>query len=211
MYKEWRNVIGTNGKYQVSNHGDVRSTRSRGKQRFRELKPQKSTNGYLKVILVLDDGTYKQRTIHRMVAECFLPNPDNLEMVNHKDECVSNNHVDNLEWCSRSYNQLYSLNLHPERRKVFGNNFLDKKTGINTSPFTKKGVPHTRKEKIIQSTFDGEVIAIYDSAIEAALKNNINGSGNILGACKRNARTDRIRKRTKKSSAYGYVWEFFEE
>ena len=70
------------------------------------LSPGKDTDGYLKVCLSCN-GKNKMFFVHRLVAEAFLPNPDNLPQVNHKDEDKSNNRVDNLEWCSQLYNNIY--------------------------------------------------------------------------------------------------------
>ena len=206
MNEVWKDIDGYDGKYQVSNLGNVRSTRFYGHERIRVLKPQRNGKGYLKVGLVDCYGKTRQRAIHRLVAETFIPNPDNLEMVNHKDEDGTNNTVENLEWCTRSYNQLYSLEKHPERNKVFGNNFI--KDGESTSAWTKKGVAHTRTEPIIQSTYDGEFICVHENASVAA---KVVGGlpSNIYCACLRNARTDRIRKRSKKAGSKGFVWEFY--
>lgn len=206
MNEIWKDIDGYDGKYQVSNLGSVRSTRFYGHEKIRVLKPQTNSAGYLKVSLVDCSGNIKQKTIHRLVALAFIPNPDGLEMVNHKDEDKTNNIVENLEWCTRSYNQKYSLERHPERNKVFGNNFI--KNGENTSPWTEKGVAHTRTEPIIQSTYDGEFICVHESASAAAKV--VGGLPcHIYDACLRNARTDRIRKRSKKAGSKGFVWEFY--
>ena len=206
--EEWKDVVGYEGLYKVSNKGNVLSCNYYRNSKPHLMKPQKNSNGYLKVVLSKNKKS-KQFTIHRLVALAFLPNPDNLEMVNHKDENPENNNIENLEWCSRSYNQVYSMNLHEDRRMVFGNNFRDKKTGQNLSPYTKKGVPHTEKRKVRMSTYEGNEIRIFNNCSEAAVFVNNNVS-NIIGACRRNARTDRVRKRKQKSGAYGYVWEFIE-
>ena len=206
MQEVWKDIEGYNGKYQVSNYGRVRSTRFYGRPKIRILNPSTSSDGYKRLTLFADGSVQKQVSVHRLVAEAFIPNPDNLEMVNHKDEVKTNNCVDNLEWCTRSYNQIYSMNLHKERRMVFYNNFRGK-DGKSVSSFTIRGVPHSRREKIKQSTYDGKLIRIYNSASEASMAIGV-GSSNILNACRRNARTDRVRKRKKKAGAYGFVWEF---
>lgn len=70
------------------------------------LKPGKNTGGYLQIKLC-KNGKRKIFTIHRLVAETFIPNPDNLLCINHKDENKENNRVENLEWCTYEYNNNY--------------------------------------------------------------------------------------------------------
>ena len=112
MKKEyWRPVLGYEGLYEVSNLGRVRSldTYRKGKNgsvRFykgRILKLSTNGRGYLQVFLC-KNRKVKKFKIHRLVAEAFLPNPDNLPEVNHKDENKLNNNAENLEWCDREYN-----------------------------------------------------------------------------------------------------------
>ena len=88
--------------YQVTENGDVWSVR-----RNRFLKPYKNQLGYLRVVLS-KNGILKRYSVHRLVAEAFLDNPDNLPCVNHKDENKLNNNVDNLEWCTIRYNNCYN-------------------------------------------------------------------------------------------------------
>ena len=70
-------------------------------------KPQLTQNGY-RAVMLRKSGKVQLITIHRLVAIAFLDNPDGLREVNHKDEDKTNNHVDNLEWCTRKYNQNYN-------------------------------------------------------------------------------------------------------
>lgn len=91
-----------NGRYQISNLGRVKSLIGHEKI----LKPELRT-GYYSVNLC-KNGTYKHIRIHRLVAETFLPNPDGLPMINHKDENRLNNNITNLEWCDNKYNSNYS-------------------------------------------------------------------------------------------------------
>lgn len=100
----WKDISGFEGMYQVSNFGRVRSLKF-GKERI--LKPVLTGHGYLDVILC-KDGKTKQMKIHRLVANAFLPNPDNLPVINHIDENKKNNLVDNLEWVTQQYNVEYS-------------------------------------------------------------------------------------------------------
>lgn len=89
------------GKYFVLSSGDVWS-----KFKGDMLKPYPNTDGYLLVDL-RDGDKRKQVRVHRMVALAFLPNPDNLETVNHIDECITNNELSNLQWMSVADNVRY--------------------------------------------------------------------------------------------------------
>ena len=86
--------------YMVSSDGKVWSLK-KGKKK--ELKPKTDSCGYLQVCLC-SNGRQVQKLVHRLVAEAFIPNPDNLPQVNHKDEDKLNNSVENLEWCTAEYN-----------------------------------------------------------------------------------------------------------
>ena len=99
--EEFRDIPGYEGLYEVSNLGRVRSLETE-----RILKPSKNTWGYLFVSLY-KNGIKKAVRIHRLVALAFIPNPDNLPCINHKDEDKTNNTVDNLEWCDDKYNANY--------------------------------------------------------------------------------------------------------
>ena len=90
--------------YLITEEGDVYS------RKFRKLKKMKQHDdgrGYKKISLYTD-GKSKTYKVHRLVAEIYIPNPDNLPEVNHKDEDKTNNNLSNLEWCSRQYNAQYS-------------------------------------------------------------------------------------------------------
>lgn len=109
-----RDVVGYEGLYSVTDEGDVISNRRvirNGRREYaREpivLKPGYRDGGYQMVVL-FRDGVGKCASVHRLVAEAFIPNPDDLPEVNHKDENPANNRVENLEWCTRQYNIEYS-------------------------------------------------------------------------------------------------------
>lgn len=71
------------------------------------MKPCKGTYGYPQVVLISNEGEHKTIRVHRLVAEAFIPNPNNLPCVNHKDENPENPAADNLEWCDHKYNTNY--------------------------------------------------------------------------------------------------------
>ena len=102
----WRDIEGYESLYQVSNFGRVKSLNYRHTCKEKLLKAHKDKDGYLRVNLY-KEGKKKTYGIHRLVAQAFIPNPDNLPQVNHKDEDKSNNRLDNLEWCSAEYNVNY--------------------------------------------------------------------------------------------------------
>ena len=109
----WKDVVGYEGYYQVSNEGNVRSvdrfvkcSNSIRRYKGRLLAGCFDNHGYYRVLLSVA-GKHKSCQVHRMVAKAFIENKDNLPEVNHKDENPENNCVDNLEWCSKIYNLEY--------------------------------------------------------------------------------------------------------
>lgn len=107
MIEEWKNITGYEGLYQVSNLGRVKSLNYKGNGTEWILKGYVKKDGY-EVVTLMKDGIRKYCRVHRLVALAFLPNPDNLPQINHKDEDKLNNCADNLEWCTGSYNTKYS-------------------------------------------------------------------------------------------------------
>lgn len=103
----WRDVVEFEGFYKVSNKGNVFSVERKDtlgrKWGGRTLKPAYDKDGYLKVVLY-KNGMMKYKMLHRLVAETFIPNPNNFPQVNHIDEVKDNNNVENLEWCTSKYN-----------------------------------------------------------------------------------------------------------
>lgn len=102
MEEIWKDITGYEGLYQVSSSGRIKSL-NYGKERI--LKPY-DLKGYKRIGL-FRNGKRKHILIHRLVAGTFIPNPDNLPQINHKDENTSNNRVENLEWCDAKYNNNY--------------------------------------------------------------------------------------------------------
>ena len=147
----WMDIKGYEGKYKVSNQGRVYSIRSN-----KYLAIGNNRKGYLYVRL-WKDNIEKKEYIHRLVARHFIPNPNNLPQVNHKDENKENNRVENLEWCDAKYNNNYG-----SHSKRVAEGYLN--GGKNCY-------------KVKQFSLEGEYIATYRSMREAERLNNLaNGS-----------------------------------
>ena len=107
MIKEnWKDVIGYEGLYKVSDLRRVKSLNYRSTGEEMVLKQRKRKDGYLQVRLC-KEGKVKYYKVHRLVAQAFIPNPENYPVINHKDENPSNNCINNLEWCTQKYNCNY--------------------------------------------------------------------------------------------------------
>ena len=101
----WKDLVGFEGLYEVSNLGQIRSMPRRG-TRGGIMSGHADAKGYINITLRKDGQQFTQK-LHRLIAITFIPNPDNLPDINHKDEDKRNNRVDNLEWCSAKYNNGY--------------------------------------------------------------------------------------------------------
>ena len=109
----WKPVKGYEGLYEVSDLGRVKKSKLLCLNQYilfwteeKILKPRKNNRGYLRIALT-KNKSHKVYLVHRLVAEAFIPNPNNLPMVNHKDENPLNNISKNLEWCDSKYDNNY--------------------------------------------------------------------------------------------------------
>ena len=111
--EEWRPIAEFDGEYEVSNLGRVRSMKKYRGQIGRIMPQTQQPSGrngerrYFAVMFWKDNKTYC-RKVHRLVAEAFIPNPDHLPQINHKDGNRANNQVSNLEWCTAKANTIHS-------------------------------------------------------------------------------------------------------
>lgn len=175
MDEIWKDVDGYEGIYQVSNMGRVRSLDrvfetphprnpayiQRRRKKGIILSQRKCKSGYLIVDLKCE-GIREARMVHRIVAKAFLPNTNNYECVNHKDENKLNNNASNLEWCTPKYNANYG------------------------TAAKRMGKAHWKA--ILKLNRNGDVLCAYDSILEASKDTSIT-SQRIVGVLKGNRPT----------------------
>lgn len=122
MLEIWKDIQGYEGLYQISNLGNVKSLKGpSGKPREKLRVLSNIKRAYKQVGLYRKGDKPKNKYVHRLVAEAFLPNPENKPMVNHKDSNPSNNCVENLEWCTQSENMQHGYregNMKPSRHRL---------------------------------------------------------------------------------------------
>lgn len=167
MEEIWKAIPDYENLYEVSNLGRIKSLERTKKTRSGALQkvPEKiralsyGTKGEHYAYVVLSkNGKNKTFLVHRLVASVFIPNPDNLPIVNHKDENKRNDSVDNLEWCDYSYNNTYR-NIHLKRDL----------SNVN--------------RKIIQYDLDMNEIKRWDSIVSITSSLNLQAT-NIIKCCK---------------------------
>lgn len=132
-------------KYYVTKDGDVISTDYKTKGNIDYLKVRTDKQGYKKVSLIKDHIDTK-KFVHRLVAQAFKPNTNNLPQVNHKDENKANNNIDNLEWCTAEYNNNYGTK-----------NYRAAKSNLNGK----------KSKRVAQIDKIGNIVRIYPSFMEA--------------------------------------------
>jgi len=157
MQEEWRSVVGYEGLYEVSNMGRVRSLKEcRGKSNI--ILKHNINNGYSHIDLYKNSSRQHSK-IHRLVAQAFIPNPENKYDVNHIDSNRSNNIISNLEWVTRKENMEHCIKM--------GRNTCGEKQG--RSKLKIKQVLQIRKSKLLRK----EIAYKYDICISTvyAIKN----------------------------------------
>lgn len=183
----WKDIKEFEGHYQISNFGRIRSLKYHGGLRKipKILKGMNSGKGYIQVDLIINN-VKTRKFVHRLVAEYFVPNPNNYPIINHKDENPSNNKADNLEWCTYKYNSNYGNCIEKIKKTLRGKN---------------------GGKAIIQYSLNNEFIAEYPSLGEASRITGF-GSTHIRDCClgfKKDYRSEKIYPCT---SCNGYIFKY---
>lgn len=180
----WKDIQGYENLYQVSNTGKIKGLPridSNGRiypERF--LTPEKLRKGYLRVCLGSRKTGFRHYLVHRLVAMAFIPNPDGLPQINHKNENKADNRVENLEWCDNEYNHNYG-----ERNK--------------------RATRHKNK-KCCAMDANGNIVRIFGSIKDAAkqFKTTPNYISNAIHNRSRMVKGKEYFIKT----AFGYYWKF---
>ena len=176
----WKPIEGYETLYQISNYGNIKNNNGR------YLKPFKNNKGYL-MIRLYKNTERKVFLVHRLVATHFIPNPNNLPEVNHKDENPSNPIYTNLEWCDKEYNMNYGTIKERISQKLKGRTFTQEQ---------KYNISKGHEKEIIQLDTNNVLLKIWSSAKDAEQQTKINRC-HISEVCK-----------GKRKTAGGYIWKY---
>ena len=183
----WKDIVGYEGLYQVSNLGRVKSLkrkvyagRNRMRWQYERILSNNKTNGNGYIVVSLNkESKSKNKYVHRLVAEAFLENPNNYKYINHKDQNTFNNNVNNLEFCTAQYNSTYR-DAHIKRGLRFRNNLVNSK-------------------KVYQLDENENIIKEFPSMAEASRELGTNHTS--IYACLNG----------KQKHAFGYKWKYADE
>lgn len=176
----WKPIKGYEGLYEVSNLGRVRSFHPHRKVKYKILNPIEMNIGYYKVTLY-SKLKKEQKYIHKLVAETFIPNPKNFNVINHINGNKKDNNVENLEWCTQKHNMEQAFNMG-----LVGN-FQRGKLG-----------KESQNRKIIKQIQLGtnKTLNMFYGACEAERQTNI-CCQNIRACC-----------RGERKTAGGFIWQY---
>lgn len=186
--ENWKNIK-QNPNYMVSDKGNIKSLNYHNTKEERILKQQINRNGY-NIIRINVNKVKKTLYTHQLVAQAFVENPDNLPIINHKDENKQNNCASNLEYCTKQYNDNYGTRNQRLSKTLKGK----KKTETHNIK------QHNEiKKPIVQYDKNNKLIGIYESAKQASELLGINKT-HISNVC-----------RGKRNFCGGFRWVFLED
>lgn len=174
----WKPVKGYEGLYEISSYGNVKSLNYNHTKSIRAIRRYYHNSGYLAVDL-WKNRKEKRYFVHRLVAENFIENPNNYNIVNHIDGNRLNNYFENLEWCTQQHNVKEAFRL-----------------GRRGSFLGKFGEKHNRSKPVLQLDLEGNFIKQWSCGNEIQRKLGFSNS-NINACCL-----------GKRKTAYGYKWQY---
>ena len=219
MEEEWRDVVGYEGLYQVSNLGRVRTLDYRRTGKIRILKQCWDSDGYCRVALFPKEGLRrksKSAFVHRLVGAAFIPNPEQKAEIDHINGTRNDNRVENLRWATRKENDNNPICLRKKRERALGSG--NPMYGQKATPehrlklsLAHKGRKHSKEwientaiakqKKVAQLNMDGTLVRVWDSLKEASLHLGL-AQGKISSIC---------RHYKGRKSAKGFKWVYYNE
>lgn len=184
MEEVWKDVVGYEGLYKISDLGRVKSLPRNGTIPEERIMVNKLTKqGYITICLSKND-IKKHLKIHRLVAIAFIPNPENKKEVNHIDGNKSKNGVTNLEWVTRSENMKHAFDTGLKTRDLEQIAEARRKSNISCT------------KRVAKFDLEGNELERFDSMTDARKSMNKSSSTQIAGSCVKNV------------PAYGFMWRY---
>lgn len=201
MGEEWRDIIGYEGRYQVSNTGKVMTLGTGVTHKEKRLLKFSTSHGRYYIVALTKDGKTKWHTVHRLVAQCFIPNDNqSKDQIDHIDGDSFNNSADNLRWCTAQENNLNPITRVRKSESKKGKANPNHKSNLTDERYGKLmntlRLSHEKMSKPVEQIFDGNVIETFKSVAYAEEKTGVCAT-NISRCC------NGQRKR-----AGGFEWRF---
>lgn len=184
----WKDIKGYEGLYQASNLGNIRTLNYRGSKKIKNLKPTNNSEGYLQIYLSKNKNR-KKYLVHRLVAESFIPNPENKPFIDHINTIRNDNRADNLRWVTREENNNNELTKQKNS---------ESHKGMKHTDATKIKMSKSQYVKVVQLTKEDVLIKIWDSIKDASEYGF--GTSGIVHCCKNRRKYHR-----------GYKWMYYED